>query len=165
MSSIEPCLLLPGLRMTKTAFFMRNASVYMKLQLSKTCGFDTSIRFPVAAERRLNKFYLFFWSNRGYQARFIIVKLWFIEKAISQYSESVTFKTKSFCKVWVSKLAESDKGSYYNQEKWLKDDKASEKPIETTAKSSFTSFLASGASLLTSLKRRSGQASDRSRAV
>ena len=40
--------------------------------------------------------------------------------------------TKSFCKVWVSKLAESDKGSYYNQEKWLKDDKASEKPIETT---------------------------------
>ena len=56
--------------------------------------------------------------------------------------------TKSFCKVWVSKLAESDKGSYYNQEKWLKDDKASEKPIETTAKSSFTSFLASGACFL-----------------
>ena len=56
--------------------------------------------------------------------------------------------TKSFCKVWASKLAESDKGSYYNQEKWLKDDKASEKPIETTAKSSFTSFLASGASFL-----------------
>ena len=55
---------------------------------------------------------------------------------------------KSFCKVWASKLAESDKGSYYNQEKWLKDDKASEKPIETTAKSSFTSFLASGASFL-----------------
>ena len=57
-------------------------------------------------------------------------------------------RQKSFCKVWVSKLAESDKGSYYNQEKWLKDDKASEKPIETTAKSSFTSFLASGASFL-----------------
>ena len=56
--------------------------------------------------------------------------------------------TKSFCKEWASKLAESDKGSYYNQEKWLKDDKASEKPIETTAKSSFTSFLASGASFL-----------------
>ena len=52
---------------------------------------------------------------------------------------------KSFCKVWASKLAQRDKGSYYNQEKWLKDDKASEKPIETTAKSSFTSFLASGA--------------------
>ena len=51
-------------------------------------------------------------------------------------------------KEWASKLAESDKGSYYNQEKWLKDDKASEKPIETTAKSSFTSFLASGASFL-----------------
>ena len=28
--------------------------------------------------------------------------------------------TKSFCKVWASKLAESDKGSYKNQEKWLK---------------------------------------------
>ena len=56
--------------------------------------------------------------------------------------------TKSFGKVWVSKLAESDKGSYYNEEKWLNDDKASEKPIETTVKSSFTSFLASGASFL-----------------
>ena len=43
-------------------------------------------------------------------------------------------------KEWASKLAESDKGSYYNQEKWLKDDKASEKPIETTAKSSFVEF-------------------------
>ena len=47
-----------------------------------------------------------------------------------------------------SKLAESYKGSYYNQEKWLKDDKAPEKPIETTAESSFTSWLASGASFL-----------------
>ena len=56
--------------------------------------------------------------------------------------------TKSFWKVWASKLAESDKGSYYNQEKWLKDDKASERPIQTTAKSSFTSSLASGASFL-----------------
>ena len=56
--------------------------------------------------------------------------------------------TKLFCKVWVSKLAESNKGSYYNQEKWLKDDKAPEKPIETTAESSFTSSLASGASFL-----------------
>ena len=36
-------------------------------------------------------------------------------------------------KEWASKLAESDKGSYYNQEKCLKDDKAPEKPIETTA--------------------------------
>ena len=54
--------------------------------------------------------------------------------------------TRSFCKVWASNLAESDKGSYFNQEKWLKDDKASEKPIETAAKSSFTGFLASGAS-------------------
>ena len=32
-------------------------------------------------------------------------------------------------KEWASKLAESDKGFYYNQEKWLKDDKAPEKPI------------------------------------
>ena len=54
--------------------------------------------------------------------------------------------TKSFWKVWASKLA--DKGFYYNQEKWLKDDKASEKPIETTVKLSFMSFLASGASFL-----------------
>ena len=36
-------------------------------------------------------------------------------------------------KEWASKLAESDKGSYYNQENWLKDDKAPKKPIETTA--------------------------------
>ena len=36
----------------------------------------------------------------------------------------------------------------YRQLRRLKDDKASEKPIETTAKSSFTSFLASGASFL-----------------
>ena len=54
--------------------------------------------------------------------------------------------TKSSCKVWASKLAVSDKGSYYNQEKWLNDDKACEKTIETTAKSRFTSLLASGAS-------------------
>ena len=43
--------------------------------------------------------------------------------------------TKSFCKEWASKLAGSDKGSYYNQKKCLKDDRASEKPIETTAES------------------------------
>ena len=49
-------------------------------------------------------------------------------------------------KEWASKLAESDKGSYYNHEKWLTDDKGPEKPIETTAESSFTSSLASGAS-------------------
>ena len=51
-------------------------------------------------------------------------------------------------KEWASKLAESDKGSYYNPEKWLKDDKAPEKSIETTMESSFTSSLASGASFL-----------------
>ena len=65
--------------------------------------------------------------------------------------------TKSFCEEWASKLAESDKGSNYNQEKWLKADKASEKPIETTAESSFTSFLASGVSFF---RPRKGQASD-----
>ena len=61
------------------------------------------------------------------------------EKRACPFSSSTPTRkktTKSFWKVWASKLAESDKGSYYNQEKWLKDDKASEKPIETTAKSS-----------------------------
>ena len=48
-------------------------------------------------------------------------------------------KNRFAAKQWASKLAESDKGSYHNQEKWLKDDKAREKPIETTAESSFTS--------------------------
>ena len=33
-------------------------------------------------------------------------------------------------KEWASKLAESDKGSYYNQEKGLKDDKAPENPLK-----------------------------------
>ena len=45
-------------------------------------------------------------------------------------------------KEWASKLGESDKGSYYNQENRLKDEKAAKKPIETTAESSFTSSLA-----------------------
>ena len=62
-------------------------------------------------------------------------------------------KTKEDDKIVLQRVGfeistESDKGSYYNQEKWLKDDKAPEKPIETTAESSFTSFLASGASFL-----------------
>ena len=47
-----------------------------------------------------------------------------------------------------SKLAESDKGSYNNHEKWLKDDKAPEKTLETTAESSVTSSLASRASYI-----------------
>ena len=51
-------------------------------------------------------------------------------------------------KEWASKLAESDKSFYYNQKKWLKDDKAPEKLIETTAESSFTSSLARGANIL-----------------
>ena len=44
------------------------------------------------------------------------------------------------------KISRDDNGSYSNQEKRLKDDKAPEKPIETTMESSFMSFLASGAS-------------------
>ena len=51
-------------------------------------------------------------------------------------------------KEWASKLAESDKGSHYNQDKWQKNDKAPKKPMETSAESSFTSSLASGASFL-----------------
>ena len=51
-------------------------------------------------------------------------------------------------KEWALKLAESDKGSYYNLEKWLKDDKAPEKLIETTAESSFRSSLARRANIL-----------------
>ena len=57
------------------------------------------------------------------------------EKRACPFSSSTPRRkkaTKSFCKVWASKLAESDKGSYYNQEKWLKDDKASGKLIKTT---------------------------------
>ena len=69
-------------------------------------------------------------------------------------------------KEWASKLAESDKGSYYNQEKWLKDDKAPEKPIETTAESSFTSSLASGASFSRAARQLSERRShERSRAI
>ena len=51
-------------------------------------------------------------------------------------------------KEWASKLAESDKGSHYNQDKWQKNDKAPKKPMETSAESSVTSSLASGASFL-----------------
>ena len=50
--------------------------------------------------------------------------------------------TKSFCKEWASRLAESDKGYYYNQENWLKEDKAPEKHWNHRG----MSFLASGAS-------------------
>ena len=51
-------------------------------------------------------------------------------------------------KEWASKLAESDKGSHYNQDKWQKNDKAPKKPMETSAESSFTSSLTSGKSFL-----------------
>ena len=48
------------------------------------------------------------------------------------------------------KLAESDKGYYCNQEKWLKDDKACDEPIETSAESRFSELF----------RPRSRQASD-----
>ena len=54
-----------------------------------------------------------------------------------------------FAKEWASKLAESDRGYYYNQEcssRMAKRWQSSWKTIETTAESSLTSFLASGAS-------------------
>ena len=41
------------------------------------------------------------------------------EKRACPFSSSTPRRkktTKSFCKVWASKLAEGDKGSYYNQE-------------------------------------------------
>ena len=44
-----------------------------------------------------------------------------------------------------------EKGSYYNQEKWLKDDKASAEPIETTVEWSFSELF----------RPRSRQASDK----
>ena len=56
--------------------------------------------------------------------------------------------------MWAAKLAESDKGFYYNQEKWLKDDRASEKPSETTVKLSFSEQSEP-------FRLQSGQASDK----
>ena len=65
---------------------------------------------------------------------------------------------KSFCREWTSKLAESDKqdkGSYYirgagllQSSKMAQRWQSSWKTIESTAESSFTSFLESGASFL-----------------
>ena len=80
------------------------------------------------------------------------------EKRACPFSSSTPRRkktTKLFCKEWASKLAESDKPSYYNLEKWLKDDKASEKPIETTAE--FHEFLSEWRELF---RPRSGQVSD-----
>ena len=62
--------------------------------------------------------------------------------------------TKSFAKSGLRNLQRATSGFYYNQEKWLKDDKASEKPIKTTAESSFTT-LASGASSFLGRERQS----------
>ena len=79
------------------------------------------------------------------------------EKRACSFSSSTPRRkktTKSFCRQRVGFEISRErqgllcKGSYYNQEKWLKDDKAPEKPIETTAESSFTSSLANGESFL-----------------
>ena len=59
----------------------------------------------------------------------------------SRLQDKTRRRNRFAVKEWASKLAGSDRGSYYNQEKWLKDDKAPEKLVETTAESSFTSFL------------------------
>ena len=80
------------------------------------------------------------------------------EKRACPFSSSTPRRkktTKSFWKEWASKLAESNKPSYYNLEKWLKDDKASEKPIETTTESH--EFLSGWSELF---RPRSGQVSD-----
>ena len=53
-------------------------------------------------------------------------------------------KTNSLC----------DKGSYYKQENWLKDDKASEEPIKTTAESSFSQLNRPRSRQASSLPRR-----------
>ena len=46
------------------------------------------------------------------------------------------------------KISRERQGLLLQSRKWLKDDKAPEKPIETTVESSFTSSLVSGASFL-----------------
>ena len=54
-------------------------------------------------------------------------------------------------------ISRERQGFQLQSRKMIKADKASEKPIETTAESSFTSFLASGVSFF---RPRKGQASD-----
>ena len=57
--------------------------------------------------------------------------------------------TKSFCRQRVGfEISRERQGLLLQSRKMAKDDKAPEKPIETTAESSFTSSLASGASFL-----------------
>ena len=81
------------------------------------------------------------------------------EKRACPFSSSTPRRkktAKSFCREWSSKLAESDKqdkGSYYTRRAGLLQSskmaqrwQSSWKTIESTAESSFTSFLASGAS-------------------
>ena len=57
--------------------------------------------------------------------------------------------TKSFCRQRVGfEISRERQGLLLQSRKWLKDDKAPEKPIEATAESSFTNSLARGASFL-----------------
>ena len=67
-------------------------------------------------------------------------------------------------KEWASKLAESDKNSYYNPTKnsYYNQEINPENPNETTAESSLTSSLASGASFL---GRETAKRETKSRAV
>ena len=99
------------------------------------------------------------WQKSWFTSTVLTVFLWSLKvNASKEENELVRFRRRLqderrwqnlfAAKEWASKLAESDKSSYYNQEKQLKDDKAHKKPIETTAESSFTSSLASGASFL-----------------
>ena len=52
------------------------------------------------------------------------------ERKIDKTGDKRQNRQNRFGKEWSLKLAESDKGYYYNQEKWLTDDKAPEKPLK-----------------------------------
>ena len=107
--------------------------------------FNWSLTSPVILNTHTNHA---IWQKLWSTSIVLTVVLWILQVNASKEEKRRKTTTKSFCKVWALKLAESDNCSYYNQEKWLKDNKASEKPIESTAKSGFTSFLASGVSFL-----------------
>ena len=95
--------------------------------------FNWSLTSPVIANHAI-------WQKSWSTSIVLTVFPWILEvnaskeeKRACPFSSSTPRRkktTKSFCKEWASKLAESDKGYYYNQEKWLKDDKALEKPLK-----------------------------------
>ena len=99
------------------------------------------------------------WQKSWFTSRVIAVFHWSLKVNASKEEKSLSVfvlrlqeerrrQNRFAAKEWALKLAESDKGSSYNQEKCLKDNKAPEKPIQTTAESRFTSPLASGARFL-----------------